>query len=359
MIFRRTRPRARRLRKWFAPRFAALLCGLAVAAAVSVPVLRCTSPAPRPRGDTLQCEDANPASSVEPDENLGYRWRPNYAGGVSCCHADGRVLYEMNFVTDDFGRRVTPQQPPEPTDFFALFVGCSYAFGATVNDDETLPAQFAQQIAGRPVQVYNYGVTSWGPHNILALMGDPRLASGVRERRGILIYLFIDHHVDRAIGRFSWLYVSATRSPYYQFAADGSLVRKGLMDRRHIPDAGANLLYFLWRSWPRLWIDWPPTIRPKDLALTAAVIAQTAAAFANAFDSQGFYVLFYPGSQYQSAMTRLLEGKNIRFLPYARFAPFAQYSDDRLAVDLHPTPLAYHLLSERMAGDLAKAGVLP
>ena len=70
-------------------------------------------------------------------------------------------------------------------------------FGLGVNDNETMPfyvAHFASHY--RP---YNYGVSGYGPHNMLAQLQRGNLTKEINENHGIAIYTFIDHHIDRAI----------------------------------------------------------------------------------------------------------------------------------------------------------------
>src|SRR5437879_10062020 len=81
---------------------------------------------------------------------------------------------------------------------FLLFFGCSMTFGLGVNDNETMPFYMAQYASHyRP---YNYGVSGYGPHYMLAQLQRGDLTKDIHETHGIALYTFIDHHIDRPIG---------------------------------------------------------------------------------------------------------------------------------------------------------------
>ena len=72
------------------------------------------------------------------DELLGYKPRPN-ARMASKMKLKGREIYNVTYSTDAYSRRVTPVRAVGQADKFILFFGCSFTFGAGVQNDETLP----------------------------------------------------------------------------------------------------------------------------------------------------------------------------------------------------------------------------
>jgi hypothetical protein len=296
-------------------------------------------------------------SLFEADDWLSQKLVPS-AQEEAWCDQNGKRVYDVRYRTDEFGRRVTPQTAEAAYDSFALFAGCSNTFGQGVNDDETLPARFAQHVAGRKIKVYNYGVPSWGPANFLALLTDPRFAPGIKERRGFLVYTFIDHHVDRAIGRLNWL--RTTTVPCYQAAANGGLERCGLMDADHPPLHNYPLGEFnVRKKFTLKKLDWPAEIRAADIELTARMFEEACRAFKRQFESTGFFVLAYPnaGLHLQMKYYFMKDDCGVKVLDYSALYRGTPDRNSFEFPDGHPRPNAYQDLADRLYGELSNMGV--
>ena len=79
-----------------------------------------------------------------------------------------------------------------------VFFGGSNTFGEGVEDNQTMPFFFAA--AAPDTAVYNYGFCGYGPQQMLALLEDHRIDPLIDGRDVIGVYLFIDAHVQRAVG---------------------------------------------------------------------------------------------------------------------------------------------------------------
>ncbi len=264
------------------------------------------------------------------------------------------------YHTDEFGRRRTVQGRDDWRRF-AMFAPCSFSFGDGVNDDETLPSQFAEQVAGEKIAVYNYGVNAWGPNNLLALMTDPRFPAGIPEKQGFVIYSFVGDHIERVIGRRSFLTLNRKLSiPHYVEARDGTLRRTGMVNAAHpahdtIWDIVADRLGLI----GTLFDDWPLGLTQRMRQLTARLIAASQAEFAKRFDAQGFFVLFYPGESTLKPMETALARNGVRWLDYSEAFPYDRETDNvYFQPDGHPTALAYRVIAEKLAADLRELGVL-
>jgi len=294
------------------------------------------------------------------DEWLGLRINPNENQVYKKYYRD--TLYATAvYNSDDYGRRRTVQDGDDWSSF-AMFAPCSFAFGDGVNDDETLPSQFAQRVAGKKIDVYNYGVCSWGPNNLLALLTDPRFPPGVREKRGFLVYTYIDDHLERASLRRSFLATtSGLRVPHYVATRDGGLARQGLVDLAHPPhDTFWEIVADRLGLIGTLFSDWPVRLTDRERRFAARLVSQCRVEFEKRFDSQGFFVIFFPGSNTVNVMRPLLEQGGIRCLDYTAVAP---YDADKEAVyfqpDSHPTALAYRVIADKLAADLKEQRVIP
>ncbi|MCB0213954.1 MAG: SGNH/GDSL hydrolase family protein, partial [Anaerolineae bacterium] len=129
---------------------------------------------------------------THPDELLGYVVRPD-AQIHSIKKMGDEVIYDVVYTTDSYHRRITPVDNPEQRDKFMLFFGDSFTFGEGVHDNETLPYYVAQDLPD--YMPYNYGLSGYGPQQMLAKLQSDDLATEVTESDGIAIYIFIDAHV--------------------------------------------------------------------------------------------------------------------------------------------------------------------
>ncbi|MEZ6184786.1 MAG: SGNH/GDSL hydrolase family protein [Planctomycetota bacterium] len=86
---------------------------------------------------------------------------------------DGEPDATFTITTDAHGLRGPRREPPPADALEVLVVGDSMAFGKGVQDDETFPYALEAHLAealGRPVRVYNAGVSSYGQIEELATL---------------------------------------------------------------------------------------------------------------------------------------------------------------------------------------------
>jgi hypothetical protein len=287
------------------------------------------------------------------DENLGYAPKPGIRT-VARKHVNGDLVYEVDYEIDGYGRRATPLSPPpgERTRFL-LFFGGSCTFGEGLEQDQTLPYLVARQSPGhRP---YNYGFHGYGPQQLLANLESGRLSQEVDEEAGTLVYLFIDSHVNRAIGSMvvynGWAYAT----PNYVLDASGELSRRGtLTTGRPL----RSLLYsILGRSHllGHFRVELPPRITDRHVDLTARVFARSAALFRRTFGPQRFVVVMFPGSNLAGRLGRALDGLGVEHLDYSDLLDYSE-PGYHIPHDWHPTALTNQIIADRFVEDLALAG---
>lgn len=106
----------------------------------------------------------------------------------------GTPVFDVTYTIDSWGNRSAPEAPGRPA---VVFFGCSFAFGAGVEDDETLPWQFALDVGGQ-FDVVNAALSGYGAHHMLRMLEigllDGRVPSGVARA----FYSAIPDHVRRA-----------------------------------------------------------------------------------------------------------------------------------------------------------------
>jgi hypothetical protein len=131
------------------------------------------------------------------DPVLGYTLPPN-AQITEKMTRGATLIYQTTATTDAYHRRLTPIDHVAHRQKFLLFFGCSMTYGLGVQDTETMPFYVAQYASH--YHPYNYGVSGYGPHHMLAQLQQGNLTKEIHETNGIAIYTFTDHHIDRAIG---------------------------------------------------------------------------------------------------------------------------------------------------------------
>lgn len=285
------------------------------------------------------------------DADLGFRGKPSITRRVRKQINDA-VVYDHAYSTDEKGWRVTPA-PTQPASRFLAFFGCSFAFGEGVDDDQTLPAQTQFQMPG--VRAYNFAYRSYGPQQTLALLQQDGVLRGIlREPEGVGVYLFMDGHIQRAIGS---MWVTAwwgKNMPYYHFDGRGSLVRDGdfesgrpLRWRAHQLLAASNIVRYFG-------VDFPTRIDSSHRDVTAAILIEADRAFRSRFPGSPFVVALYPWSKEASEIGARLRAAHVKVLDYSHAFDEQNSPGEQLVIpwDGHPSALAHQRLASRLARDL-------
>jgi hypothetical protein len=261
----------------------------------------------------------------------------------------GEPVYDVHYSIDALGRRITPATGTAPRSTFLLFAGCSVTFGEGVEDSETLP-NFAAELAPE-VRVYNYGFHGYGPQQLLVRLETQDLRAQVAEAAGTLVYLFIDAHVNRAIGSMVVYTGWADTAPYYSSGPEGALVRHGtLTTGRPLTSIVYSVLgrSEVLKHWHR---DVPLVITDGHIYLTASILASSAQRFREQFPGGRFVVAIFPGSTHAPRLKRALDRHGVEFLDYSALF---DHADPAYAIvnDWHPTPRAHRRLAEQLVTDL-------
>lgn len=289
---------------------------------------------------------------VVDDPVLGYALKPNARVRVVLRRSGGQVIYDVRYTFDGFGRRVTPAPGPTRRAQRALLCfGDSLTLGEGVNDDQTLPAALARALPG--TAVYNYGVKGYGPHQVLAKLEEGGLRQQTGVRRAALIYTFIDDHVSRAIGAMIPYAGWAANAPYYALEGDRLVRRGSFKTGRGWPNA-AYELFGRSQVLKCFRVDLPPVTTDRHLRLVCRMLEAARDRFAEQMQSDGFYVVCYPGATLARRLVPMLRARGISVVDYADWRGWdeAKY---RIPYDGHPTPEAYRVIAARLVQDLGLA----
>src|SRR5580700_8970859 len=97
-------------------------------------------------------------------------------------------------------RSVAPSYSKNDLARTIVFLGCSYAFGSGLEDNETLPYQLGVQSAGR-YRTFNFSFEGYSPAQMLAQIEHGIVRRVVDGSPQYAYYIAIPHHVWRVAGR--------------------------------------------------------------------------------------------------------------------------------------------------------------
>jgi hypothetical protein len=314
---------------------------------------RLNQPAPSaaaPTGPRVWHEGDYTQDFFRPDQQLGYTVRPD-AAITSIKKIDDRVVYDVVYSIDEFHRRETPVGQTEDRTRFLLFFGDSFTFGEGVNDNETLP-YYVGELATE-YKPYNYGLSGYGPQQMLAKLQSGDLSDEVLEPDGMAIYVFIDAHVERALGSMYVHNAWGDQMPFYRLNGQDNLVRDGNFT------TGRPLVSALYATLARSEIahyynvNIPPRLMDHHYGFTARVIAEARDEFRARFNSDEFYVVIYPDEgDYAEDIIPHFERLGLKYLNYDELVKLDSDEGLSIAGDRHPTGKAHHMVAGWIVSDL-------
>lgn len=252
------------------------------------------------------------------------------------------LIYKQYYHTDRFGRRITPHAHAASSDSeFVMVTGCSFVFGYGLQENQTLPF-YLDSITG--MHAYNYGVSGHGTQQTLALLNSRKLKDEIPEKNGVLIHLFIDHHMARLIGSRRLIKLWAMHFPYYRLE-DGKPVRHDTFW------TGRHLLTRFYRAISQsaiidlFDIDLPLRIRDHHFQLLAAVLQQSEAEFKKQYPKGRFLVVLAPGSQYADKAHAALNQRGVPVLDLSGLIDPKEKQYQIHWTEAHPNHRYYHELA--------------
>lgn len=281
------------------------------------------------------------------DELLGYKPKSSIQT-LAKLTIDGELVYDVVYSIDDYHRRISPVNHYGSRKKFALFFGGSYTFGEGVNDDETLPFYFSE--FSSQYMPYNYGFHGYGPQEMLAKLQDDKFQEEIKERTGILVYTYLNGHVDRAIGSMYVFNEWGANMPFYTIDSQDNLIRKGSFS------SGRPIISRFYKVLGRSYfmkyfnVQFPLRITDRHYKLTAKIIEESRDEFRRKFASENFYVVIYPNKRTEKKIIPYFEKMSIKYFDYSNlFDPSGSYI---FKGDGHPSPKAYRAIAERLSSDI-------
>ena len=300
---------------------------------------------------------------VEAHPILGYHAKPS-STLTNRLTRGGQVIYTADYSIDAYSQRITPiSQDDVNRSCAAVFLGCSMTFGLGVGDAETLPAQFAESMP--QFQPFNAGFPGYGLQHVWLRLTDDTFLQRISFDQGIVIYTFIDDHINRLAGvpavLTGWNYALP-----WLVEENNQIKYRGTFATRN------PLQYYIYRYGGRLHLyrflenrvsrpSYVTAFTPDLFDFAAQIITDGARRMREVRPGFQFYVLFFPGTTLSAEMMVRLENTNVLCLDYSDFLNDTDifpkeelwYRDSAEALWGHPKAEVYALIAERMAEDIS------
>jgi hypothetical protein len=324
----------------------AFLACLLILAEVGAWVLR-----PAIRGEPVATGES---SFYVPDTALGYAMAPSTVARHRRTVGNTEI-YDVTYRTDERGRRETSTRPGSTRVSFLLFFGDSNTFGEGLSQTETLPYYAGERAAAsRP---YNYGVSGYGPANLLALARLGRLRQEISEQEGYAVFFLIPAHIGRVVGSSKVSTGWGRHFPYYEVTNDGELISRGdFVHGRPLTTLG----YYFWTKsnlTAYFGTDLPLRYTRHDYRLTAAIFRESSRLLAKHLRLRGFVVIL--GQVHNDAEVRVMQEvrdalarEGVTYLDYTRLFDARDPRYRLSEFDYHNSAEANRIIATRLVTDL-------
>ncbi|MEZ4936067.1 MAG: hypothetical protein R2799_00575 [Crocinitomicaceae bacterium] len=256
------------------------------------------------------------------------------------------VCFDVSYSFDSLRRRKTPKFDSTRSKY-ALFFGCSIAFGYGLNDNETLPFHFQEK---SQMNAYNYAYNGWGTNQMLAWLQRENLSKQVKEKDGAAFYIFFWDHIPRALGTMDRYTQWVAYAPY--FYMDGNQIKRDrtFKDGRYWTSKFYELFYQTSIA-EYFKINFPNKLREDHYNLISEMILESKKTYEKQFGNSNFYVVIYPTfKDYEEEQMKLfiefLKEKGINIIDLSNFIEYgAQY---HLIGDSHPRGSTNEMIAEEI-----------
>jgi hypothetical protein len=263
------------------------------------------------------------------------------------------TVFNVHYTVDHLHKRVTPDYDSVKKEY-ALFFGCSIAFGEGLEDNQTFAYQIQQK--SKRYNSYNFSCSSTGSNYMLALLQNISLKSQVREEKGKAFYIFFWDHMYRSIGAMdrytSWMHMS----PYY-YLKNGKIVHEKMFkDGRPIISTIYENIYQS-NIVKYFQLDFPLSLNDTHFDLVTEMIAESKRCYEKQFGNDEFYVVLYPNyveytEEQLNTLKRFLKQKHIKFVDLTKVIKYSvKYT---LGGDPHPNANTNKLLSNSLLNEMKK-----
>ena len=160
-------------------------------------------------------------SNIQYDINKKYGYYPKKNSKfVEKIFYKDELLRINKYTINEYGHRKTVNSDININECIVFFGG-SIIFGQSLNDNETLAHYVSVELNGEK-QVFNFAFNGYGPHQFLSKIENGYLDELKKCNKADFIYLYINDHIGRVVGKRSW----GDKSPRYIIEGD-NLIQNG------------------------------------------------------------------------------------------------------------------------------------
>ena len=260
---------------------------------------------------------------------------------------EGDTSFNVDYSIDKYRKRITPRIERSENSEYALFFGCSIAFGYGLEDDETIPYYY--QLNG-DIASYNFAYNGHGTNHVAARLEQGDLNEQVNEKSGKAFYLFFWDHIARSVGTMkrhtSWLHFA----PYYYMENDSLMRDRMFKDGRPITSYFYESLYQS-SILEYFNVDFPLSLSEKHFDLVAEMIKYSKDHYAQQFGNHEFYTVIMPtySEQNPEGMKSFIEAVERKGVDVIDLSNEIDYgSKYTLKHDSHPNAFFTKIFSEKL-----------
>ena len=258
---------------------------------------------------------------------------------IETTYRNKKLFKEIKYTINSFGHRV--QFNKKDSNSCLLFYGGSITFGQSVNDDETL-SFYTNRNLKYEYSVYNFAFNGYGPHQFLSKIENNYLEELNKCKYVKVIYLYIDDHIGRIVGKRSW----GDKSPRYVLNNNG-IIQKGFFS-----DYPFKIVMKLRKNFRNSFIISKiynlDSTNQKDEELFIKIINQIEKNISKRFEKVNFiYLLWDFNSSRNKNIYRFFKNKKIIKINSLNINQ--NYKKNGIEGDNHPTKEFYEYLSFEVA----------
>lgn len=230
---------------------------------------------------------------------------------------DGKLLVEVDFYFDKFGRRLTPanEKKKNTKQFIAMF-GDSNILGYGLPQDKTIANFMSEKLPG--VKVYNYSNSGIYPYEILSYTNNIDRKTEIPEKEGIGLYFYMGYHLMRNMGGIHELGLPWTHlRKYVDIDEKGEFQVLGTFKQEK--PFWFWLAPHLKRSYMINYLHWDLKPRDRDYRIQVALIKK----MKKNLEAKGikrFFVVIHPLQQKHEYTNTLLEYLDKEGIPFIYLA---------------------------------------
>lgn len=247
----------------------------------------------------------------------------------------------ITYHIDSLSRRVTPFDTRRAVGKYALFLGCSFTYGESVADTNTMPYYFGKATGFRP---YNYGVSGYSPAHMIALQQSVNMRNEVVEKDGIAIYTYIEDHLARVAPSTKWIYNSGGYWPYVNpktVRVEGTYADKHPITVQLIKGMYQSNIVNLFN------INFPRRYSTEHYEQFVTIVKKSEQLYRNQFGNDNFYVVVFPAYPMAPELRQLFQRAQLKVIDYSTLFSWKTTVDR-----MHPDGDAYKQVAEKLANDL-------